>query len=169
MLHDTTLQSVFDYAKKGITGSGEFPTSAIVHVTFVEHYANILAPDSKVPPPGVKAQSDLVTYASGPMTLSHDQKRLSGEFQVWRNRIEHTWGNPKPDAFADGNTTSTVAITVSDSGQVTYQRKIKGKPIGGMPPFLLNGVYENGLFVEKSLGTLRSLSFTLGDGYPPSP
>jgi hypothetical protein len=161
MSNDTTLQSVFNYAKQGPLSGGEFPTLPAVFVTFVEHFPNSH-------PPGSQESADLVTYANGLMTLSQNKKILSGEFKVWRNAFDSGslgfFGSPPtpPDAFADADSTVTVAITVSDSGQVTHQRKIKGKPIGGMPPVPLNAAYENGLFVEKFKSGVRSLSFTLG-------
>lgn len=161
MPNDTTLKSVFDYAKQGPLSSGDFPEVAAVYATLVEH-----SPNSQ--PPGGSTSADLVTYASGPMTLSGNKKILSGEFKRWRN--VHYPGSPAifgstavpEDAFADVSGKGTVLISVSDTGQVTYQPKINGKPIGGQPPKPLNATYENGLFVEKSTGGVKSLSFTLG-------
>jgi len=162
MPNDTTLKSVFDHAKLGILNPGkDFPSSAVVYATFVEHL-----PDSH--PSGSPDSADKVNYSNGALKLSADKKTLSGEFQRWSNVFVPT--NPfadvptPPDVFPNPGTRPTVAITVSDSGQVTYQPKLDGKPIGGMPPFQLNAVYNNGLFVENQATGVRSLSFTLGSG-----
>jgi len=156
MPEDKTLQAVFDHAKQGIIDSQEHNLIANVFAKFLEHFPN------SHPPGSTKSSADLVTYANGQMTLSQNKKILSGEFKLWRNIFD-----PAPflvgaaDAFDDANSQLTVVISVSDSGQVTHQRKIKGQPIGGMPPALMNAIYENGLFVEKTIGAVRSLSFTL--------
>jgi len=161
MPNDTTLQSVFDYAKQGPLSGGEFPTLPAVYATFVEHFPN------SHPPGSTKDSEDLVTYAHGLLKLSQNKKKLSGEFRLWRNIFDPGspafFGSPPtpPDAFDDAAGPLTIAINVSDSGQVTYQRKLNGTPIGGAPFFPMNAVYENRLFVEKFTG-VRSLSFTLG-------
>lgn len=162
MPNDTTLESVFEYAKRGAGGackSGELPT---VFATFVEHFPNWH-------PPGSSEQSaDLVTYANGPLTLSPDGKTLSGEFKLWRNAFTpgapgffDALGTP-PDVFDDVNGHLTVVITVSACGTVTHQRKLKGQPVAGLPPAPMSAGYENALFVEKSQHGVRSVSFTLG-------
>jgi hypothetical protein len=104
------------------------------------------------------------------MTLSANKKTLSGEFKYWRNvhvdGFPGFFGSPPipEDAFVDDDPLDehTVALSVSDTGQATYQSKLKGKPVGSMPPWPLNAIYENGLFVEKSTTGVKSLSFTLG-------
>ena len=159
MPDDTSLESVFAYAKQGPLSGGEFPTYPAVFVTFVEHFAN-------VHPPGTP--SDLVTYASGRMTLSQDKKKLAGEFKKWRSIFDPGYpalfDSPArpPDVFDDVSGPLTVAITISDSGQVTYQNKRHGTPVGSLPPSVMEAVYENGLFVEKTETQVRSLSFTFG-------
>jgi len=162
MANDATLKSVFDYARQGpLSGGEEFPTLPAVFVTFVEHFPNSH-------PPGSTGSADLVTYANGEVALSPDKKTLSGEFKLWRNVFDPGspgfFGSPPmpPDAFDDIGNNMTVSISVSESGQATHQRKLKGKPVGGMPPWPLGSTYENGLFVEKSTSGVRSLSFTLG-------
>ena len=162
MSNDTTLESVFEYAKQGAASKcavAEIPT---VFATFVEHFPN------SHPPGSSEYAADLVTYANGPLKLSPDQKTLSGEFKLWRNAF--TPGAPgffeslgtTPDVFDDVNGHLTVAITVSACGKVTYQRKLKGQPVAGLPPTPMVATYENALFVEKSRHGVRSLSFTLG-------
>src|SRR5436305_7580871 len=79
MPDDTTLQSVFDYAKQGPLSGGEFPTLAAIFATFVEHFPN------SHPPGSSKGSADLVTYVNGRLTLSQNKKTLSGEFRLWRN------------------------------------------------------------------------------------
>jgi hypothetical protein len=148
MPNDTTLQSVFDYAQQGPLSGGEFPSLPAVFVTFVEHFPNSH-------PPGSQDAADLVTYASGRVTLSQNKKTLSGELKLWRNAFDP--GSPgffdspptPPDAFDDVGGPLTVAISIADSGKVTHQRKLKGNPIGGVPPFPLNAIYENGLEIYK--------------------
>ncbi|HKR11387.1 MAG TPA: hypothetical protein VJT15_04980 [Pyrinomonadaceae bacterium] len=159
MPNDTTLQSVFDYAKQGPlnTGGGP-PTLPAIYATLVEHHPNSH-------PPGGSNTADLVAYANGPMTLSADQKKLSGELKRWRNI--HDPGlpaffetPPQPeDAFADLPSKQTVVVTVSDTGQVTYELRLNGT-FGYPQPLVVT--YENGLFVEKTAGVIRTLSFTLG-------
>jgi hypothetical protein len=162
MPNDTTLQSVFDYAKQGPLSGGEFPTLPAVFVTFVEHFPN------SHPPGSSKGSADLVTYANGQMMLSQNKKTLSGEFMLWRNAFDPGspgfFGSPPtpPDAFDDAASKLTVSISVSDSGKVTHQRKLNGNPIGGMPPTPMNATYDNSLLVEKTTSGVRSLSFTLG-------
>jgi hypothetical protein len=166
MPNDTTLKSVFDHAKLGVLNPGkDFPSVAVVYATLVEHL-----PGSH--PSGSPDSADKVNYSNGPLKLSADKKTLSGEFQRWSNVFVPT--NPfadvqtPPDVFPNPGSRPTVAITVSDSGQVTFQPKLDGKPIGGMPPVTLDAVYDNGLFVEKQTTGLRSLSFTLGSGQAPN-
>ena len=67
-----------------------------------------------------------------------------------------------PDAFADGSGPLTVVLSVKDGGQATYQWRLKGLPIGGMPPATLNATYDGGMIVAKAPGSLMSMSFTLG-------
>lgn len=162
-LNDTSIKSLFDYAKQGALNPGkDFPIYPAVYVTFVEQFA-----DSH-PPGTANGSSDLVTYTNGRLKLSADKKMLSGELKVWRNI--HDAGSPaifdmpaRPeDAFQKVEDQVTVAITVSDTGVVTYQRKLKGQPIGGMPPATLNASYDHGLMVQKAQGSVRNLSFTLG-------
>jgi hypothetical protein len=153
MPNDATLKSVFDLAKQGPSG-GEFPSLPVVFATFVEHFSNSH-------PASNKDSADLVTYSNGQLRLSADKKTLSGEFKLWRNIFKSDQTGP-PDAFADPRTELTILLSVSQSGQASYQKKLKGKPIGGVPPLPLAASYENGLFVEKSQSGVRSLSFTLG-------
>ena len=161
MANDVTLKAVFDYAKQPQLSSGELPQFAAVYATFVEHLPNLH-------PPKDEGEADLVTYANGRLTLSQDKKTLTGELRLWRNSFDP--GSPgfvgapgsPPDAFDDAASELTVMITVSDAGKVTHQRRIKGKPIGAMPPVPMNATYDAGLFVEKTTTSLRSLSFTLG-------
>jgi hypothetical protein len=162
MANDTTLASVFEYAQQGAVAPGQAAEVPTVFATFVEHFPNSH-------PPGSSEQSaDLVTYGNGPLALSVDQRTLSGEFKLWRNAF--TPGAPgffemlgtSPDVFDDVNGHLTVAITVSVSGKVTHQRKLKGEPVAGLPPATMAATYENALFVEKSRHGVRSLSFTLG-------
>jgi hypothetical protein len=158
MSNDTTLKSLFDHAKQPAQDPsiGLYPK---VYATFVEHYANSH--------PSGDASADLVAYAQGELKLSSNQKTLSGEFQLWRNKFNP--GSPPffdspatpPDAFADVDSPVTVFISVSDSGQASLQKKLKGKPIGGMPPAPLNATYKDGLFVEQYSGAVKSLSFSL--------
>lgn len=161
--NDTSIQSLFDYAKQGALNPGkDFPIYPAVYVTFVEHFAN------SHPPGSANASSDLVTYTNGRLKLSADKKTLSGELKVWRNI--HDAGSPaifdmpaRPeDAFQKVEDQVTVAVTVTDTGKFTYQRKLKGNPIGGMPAATLNASYNNGLMVEQGQGSVRNLSFTLG-------
>lgn len=160
MPEDTTIKSIFDYARGGPEGQ-EFPTYPAVYATFVQH-----SPNSH--PPGGGQTADLVFYANGRLELSSDKKKLTGELKLWRN--EHRQGTPvffdapakEEEAFDDIDGKLTVAIAVSDSGQVTHQRKLKGKSIGGTPPFKLNANYTNAMYVEADGSGMTSLSFTLG-------
>jgi hypothetical protein len=158
MPNDTTLKSVFDYAKGPPIIDGEFPTWPVVYATFVEHFSNS-HPRLDVLPGG----ADLVTYANGPLTLSANEKVLSGECKLWRNKDyqgdDGGLGQPPtpPDVFRDAPW--TVTITVMDSGQATWQRKTSKGHFE--PLFPMNAVYDHGLFVERETGTVRSLSFTL--------
>ncbi len=160
MTDDTTIKSLFDHAKQGPIGSGEFPHQPTVYATLVEHFSN--SPH----PPGSEESADMVLYANGPLTLSQDKKTLSGEFRLWRNihtpeMPDFSGGPPTPeDAFADQNEKLSVVISISVRGVATYQRKISGKPI--VPPKGWSATYQDGLFVEKSKGNVKSLSFTLG-------
>ncbi len=166
MANDTSLKSVFDYAKQGPLNDSEFPTLPTVFATFVEHFPN------SHPSGSAKNASDLVTYANGEMKLSANKKILSCDIKLWRNIFDPGSpdlgsGSTPPDAFDHVNDGLTVTISVSDTGQVTHQRKKNGIPISIFPntpsiPFPLNAVYENSLFVEKSEIGVRSLSFTLG-------
>jgi hypothetical protein len=158
MPNDTTIKSLFDYAKGSPTG--EFPRRPTVFATFVAH-----APDSH---PGGDTTADLVKYANGPLTLSSDQKKLAGEMKLWRNKENFTvlpgddLGAQVKDVFYDVSDV-TIVISVSDSGQATLQEKLRGTPIGHMPPFALDAVYDKGKYVENdSGGQLKSLSFTFG-------
>ena len=161
--NDTSIQSLFAYAKQGPLNPGkDFPIYPAVYVTFVEQFAN------SHPPGSANASSDLVTYTNGALKLSADKKTLTGELKVWRNI--HDAGSPaifdlpaRPeDAFQKVDDQVTVLVSVSDAGKVTYQRKLKGNPIGGMPPATLNASYNNGLLVEQGQGSVRNVSFTLG-------
>jgi hypothetical protein len=161
MAKDTSLQDVFNYAKQGPLSGGDFPMRPAVYVTFVEHLGNVQTTG--------ESTTDLVRYGNGLMTLSTDKRTLSGEFKLWRNIYVQGSGSfeggpaTPEDVFADSSTKLTIAITVSDSGQVTHLMKVNGKPIGGMGPVLLDAEYAYGLFVENSGGgSVRSLSFTLG-------
>ena len=158
MPNDTTLQSVFDYAEQGkVPGGGNLKYA--VYATYVAHFPN------SHPPQGDET-ADLVTYASGPLTLSDDKQSLSGEFTVWRNIHTPAVGGdvaPAPEDYFPWETKqATIAISVSSAGQATTQQKLKGKPIGGVGPMALNATYQSGMFTETSAGGVRSLSFTFG-------
>jgi hypothetical protein len=161
MPDDTSIKSLFDHAKGPKLGGGEFPSYPVVYATWIEQFAN------SHPPKG-KETSDLVTYANGQLKLSADKKTLTGEVKLWRNVYDPAqpsfFDSPsKPaNAFADETGPLTVLLTITDAGKVTYQRKLNGKPVMGLPPVTLNGTYDSGLVVEKSGSSLRSLSFTLG-------
>jgi hypothetical protein len=162
MTDDTTIKSLFDHAKKEPTGPGEFPNQPTVFATFVEHFSNIH-------PPGSEETADSVNYANGPLKLSQNKLTLTGEFRLWRNIYtpempNFSGGPPTPeDAFDDKSEKGTVVISVSNTGKVTSQRKVSGKPIGGMPPQAWAATYQDGLFIEKSTGSVKSLSFTFGE------
>lgn len=166
MPDDTSIKSLFDHAKLQPQGGGEFPAYPVVSATWIEQFAN-------AHPPKGKESSDLVTYANVQLKLSADKKRLVGEAKLWRNVYEPAqpaaFGSPaKPaDAFADAASKGTILLEITDAGKVTHQRKVNGKPIGGMPPIALKATYDSGIMVEKDFSTLRSLSFTLGWTYAP--
>jgi hypothetical protein len=156
MSNDTTLQSLFDHAKKPAQDPslGLYPK---VFATFVEQCANLH--------PQGDPTADLVIYAHGELKLSSNQKALSGELQIWRNKFNPGgppfFGSPAtpPDAFADVNSPMTIVISVNDVGQATLQKKLNGNP--SSPPVPMNADYNSGLFVEQFSGTVRNLSFTL--------
>jgi len=158
MANDTSLQQVFKYPGVSI-GNGDASTLTTVYATFVEHFANSHPPEGEA--------ADLVTYAGGPMTVAKDKSVLSAELRVWRNITNQGQSVPgggvvhAPDAFDDPSAKMTVLISVSESGAATYQKRLNGKPIGGMPPVPLKAKYQSGLFVENTPGIVRSLSFTL--------
>jgi hypothetical protein len=164
MPNDTTLKSVFDYAKGGPLSGGEHPQLPAVFATYVEHWPDFHLTDGKT----ALTDADLVGYANGPLTLSADKKTLSGEFKLWRNRFNDGFQNPiggvsiPDDAFADVKGKATIRISVSDSGQATLQKGINHVPIGGMPPELLKATFTNAIFVNVEVDGVRSLSFTLG-------
>jgi hypothetical protein len=159
MLNDTTLKSLFDYAKKPCQDPSLPSTCPSVYATLVEHFADLH--------PTADNTADLVMYAQGRLELSANQKTLSGELKLWRNKhvsgLPPFFGSPATpeDAFADVDGSTTVFISVSDSGQASLQKKLKGKPIGGTLPIPLQATYNSGLFVEQNQGVVRSLSFSL--------
>jgi len=130
MTDDTTIKSLFDHAKQGPIGSGEFPHQPTVYATLVEHFSN--SPH----PPGSEESADMVLYANGPLTLSQDKKTLSGEFRLWRNihtpeMPDFSGGPPTPeDAFADQNEKLSVVIS---STRERYQANPSCPPKGGAP------------------------------------
>ena len=69
MPDDTTLKSIFDYAKQGPLSGGDFPSKPTVLATFVEHFP-------KSHPTSNKDSADLVTYANGQLTLSSNKKAV---------------------------------------------------------------------------------------------
>jgi hypothetical protein len=166
MPNDTTLKSVFDYAKGGPLSGGEFPTFPAVFATYVEHWPNSHPRDASNTQ--FRTDADLVGYANGPLTLSPDKKTLSGEFKLWRNKFTDGFDNPfggastQDDAFADVDGKATVRISVSDSGQATLQKGINGVPVAGAPPELLKATFTNAIFANVEVDAVRSLSFTLG-------
>jgi hypothetical protein len=159
MPNDTTIKSLFDYAKQPPVGDPSINLGPTVFATYVSH-----APNSH--PPGSGTSADLVQYANGALALSSDGKKLTGDLKVWRNieTMNFTFDGPltPPDQFDDPKSKVTIAISISDSGQATQQRKLNGTPIGGQPPNVLNATFANAMFVEKSPSGMQSLSFTLG-------
>jgi hypothetical protein len=159
MPNDTTLKSVFDYAKIPLIVVGEFPFEPVVRATYVEHAAN-------QHPPNGDTTADRVWYANGPLTLSANKKELSGEMKVWSNYYKPGGSPPfsnqpsaPEDEFAEDDSKRTVRITVTEDGQAWRQYKVNGSgfPFGTA----IDATFENAMFVEKSPGFMRSLSFTL--------
>lgn len=148
MPNDTTLKSVFDYAIQGPSSGGAFPTLPALFVTFVKHSANSH-------PQGGTTSDDLVTYAYREVTLPPDKETLPGELKLWRNVFDPGspgfFGSPPTprDGVDDVDSKLTVAISVSDSGLSAHQRKLKGKPISGIPLAAIGSLCENDLFVES--------------------
>jgi hypothetical protein len=105
------------------------------------------------------------------MTLSLRDTTLTGESKLWTDRFFPgtppffgSKGTPA-DAFADNPDKLTVTVTVTDSGQATFERGINGKPIGGPGATLVKlspASYSNGLFAQAAKGKVVSVSFTLG-------
>lgn len=164
---DTTIQSLFEHAKKGkVGGAPEFPLYAAVYATYVEHRP-------MYHPIGDAGEaSDAVWYANGRLMLSPDKTMLSGEFKFWRNIYKAPSYSIGPnsllvptneDEFADPRNDITILISVTDKGKVHHQMKLAGKPFHGDPNAAMDSVYENGLFVERFKDGIRSLSFTLGE------
>jgi hypothetical protein len=162
---DTTIQSIFEHAKKGrVGGAPEFPVYAAVYATYVEHRPMTHPKDSQKP-------SDAVWYANGRLMLSPDKTMLFGEFKFWRNIYQAPYPSigPNPghdeDEFADHGKNITILISVTDKGKAHHQMMVAGKPFHGDPNAAMNSTYENGLFVEKFKDGVRSLSFTLDVSY----
>jgi hypothetical protein len=151
-----TIAEVFAHAKGPKFGSVEFPYTPTVFATYIDH-----EPHSH---PNADKTTNLARYANGALMLSADKTTLSGQMRLWRN-IDNP-GSPgflgapakAPDAFGDPNAGRAIMITVSDSGQVTYQ--IDDAQPG--PATALNASYENSIYIETSASGMRSLSFTLG-------
>lgn len=165
---DTSIQSLFEHAKKGrVGGAPEFPTYAAVYATYVEHRPMSHPKDSQKP-------SDAVWYANGRLMLSQDKKMLSGEFKFWRNIYQAPSYSMGPnsflvptneDEFADHREGITILITLTDKGKAHHQMKVGGRPFHGDPNAAMDSTYANGLFVERFKDGVRSLSFTLGESF----
>jgi hypothetical protein len=161
MANDTTIKSLFDHTKLPRRNVGDVTADyPCVYITWVEVFANFH-------PSTDPESADLVRYANGPTTLSPDGTKLLFESKLWRNLYYPGFlgfGTPAvpPDAFNDEASELTVAITVNSLGQATYQGKLRGVPIGGMPPVSLEATYNGGLVVETKPGSMRCLAFTLG-------
>jgi hypothetical protein len=160
MPDDTTLKSVFDHAKAPPTGGGEFPDKPTVFATYVEHAAD-LHPD------GGSTTADRVWYANGRLKLSADQKTLTGDMKVWSNHYYPggpTFDDPPSvipdDQFAEDGANRMVRISVSDTGQVTRRHRVGTGP--WTTPLPLSATFDSAIYVEKTAGRMRSLSFTLG-------
>jgi hypothetical protein len=157
--NDTTIKSLFDHAKQPAQDpSIQLPPT--VYATYVEH-----APNSH--PSTSPDGADLVMYANGPLTLSAGKTHLRGEMILWRNNDDQ--GSPAifdlpelpPDVFAGPQGKVTIAFDVSSAGTVTYEKKLNGTSIGGLPPWSLNATFVDAMFVEKTASGVKSLSFTL--------
>jgi hypothetical protein len=159
MPDDISITSVFDYAKSPPRKDRDIPSPPTVYATYVEH-----VPNSH--PKSSAGSADLVVYANGALTLSADKKTLTGELKLWRNFYQPSSpldGQPAAeDVFVDMHDNLTVAISVTDGGQATYLKNLKGHPIGGFGPTALDAKFDNAIFIENSAYGMRSLSFTLG-------
>ena len=164
MSEDKSLKEVFEHAKKPVqpkrTDLNPVSEAPIVHVTYVEHFANFHPSSQNVAP------SDLVYYANGTLTLSqsHGRHWLAATLKLWVNNLKpgKLWPTKTPpDIFVDSAIPTYVLLSINESGQVkTGHKLILGPKSTTMAP-LPNLTYSNGIFVSESPGQVVSLSFTL--------
>lgn len=163
MSDDTTLKQVFDHAKMPIqvkySDFDPVSLAPIVHVTYVEHFANSHPSSQNVAP------SDLVCYANGTLTLSqsHGRHWLAATLKLWANNLKpgKLWPTKTPpDIFVDSAIPTYVLLSINESGQVKTGHKLILSKSTTMAP-LPNLTYSKGLFVSESPGQVVSLSFTL--------
>ncbi len=162
------LQSAFDWAKKGATGGGEFPTYARVFATVTIHHS-VDRPDK---------ESDLVWYGNGILNIgkSNGQEVLIGNISAWVNKVNQIWiksetpddfGTSISDLFPDSPKVGML-LMVDHSGMITVGKLLNGKLIGGMPPTKFQAICDKGLLTGAAdiLGDgICTVSFSLGSSH----
>jgi hypothetical protein len=71
--NDTSIQSIFEHAKKGRVENQEVPVYYADYATYVEHHPNTHAPGGDY--------TGAVFYGHGRLALSSNKKKLTGEFK----------------------------------------------------------------------------------------
>jgi hypothetical protein len=116
----TEITNAINWAKQ-TGGKKEFPVTAF----FTKHGGVLTDPNAPPPGPG----RDYCWYAVGRVSVNA-AGHLIGDLQLYSNG-----GSTNITEPIEKKATSTVGVDIFPDGTVvTYQQKLSGQPVGGMPP-----------------------------------